>query len=146
MANTASNSSQSARFELLTTFHKHPAEIVCNSFLSALVLSVILGLTPMAASVAMIVAGSAELFYHWNIRTPRWLGYVIQRPESHRVHHQFGYHRNNYSDLPLWDILFGTFENPRASKIVCGFANERELMIWSMLIGRSVNSTIQYRF
>ena len=42
----------------------------------------------------------AEFFYHWNVRTPRWLGPVFQRPESHRVHHKRGYHTNNFSRPP----------------------------------------------
>ena len=54
----------------------------------------------------------AELLYHWNVSTPAWLGYLIQRPESHCVHHQHGLHRYNYADLPVWDMLFGTFRNP----------------------------------
>src|SRR3546814_12439209 len=41
------------------------------------------------------------------------LGYLVQRPESHSVHHQRGVHAYNYSDLPLFDIVFGTFRNPR---------------------------------
>ena len=52
------------------------------------------------------------LFQHWNVRTPRWLGYIIQRPESHGLHHELGVHARNYSDFPLWDILMGTFVNP----------------------------------
>ena len=27
------------------------------------------------------------LFYHTNVRTPRLMGYVFQRPEMHRIHH-----------------------------------------------------------
>ena len=37
-----------------------------------------------------------------NVRTPQWLGYLVQRPESHSVHHQRGVHAYNYSDLPLF--------------------------------------------
>lgn len=51
-------------------------------------------------------------FQHANIRTPHWLGHLIQRPESHAVHHGRGIHRWNYSDLPLWDMVFGTYRNP----------------------------------
>src|SRR3546814_4070180 len=54
-----------------------------------------------------------SVFQHSNIRTPRWLGYLVQRPESHSVHHPRGVHAYNYSDLPLFDIVFGTFRNPR---------------------------------
>ena len=31
-------------------------------------------------------------FQHANIRTPRWLGYLVQRPESHSLHHARGVH------------------------------------------------------
>jgi sterol desaturase/sphingolipid hydroxylase (fatty acid hydroxylase superfamily) len=53
------------------------------------------------------------MFQHANLRTPRWLGYIIQRPESHGIHHERGLHAFNYADLPLWDMVFGTFRNPR---------------------------------
>jgi hypothetical protein len=35
----------------------------------------------------IIHSRTGEFVYHMNIRTPEWLGYFIQRPESHRVHH-----------------------------------------------------------
>jgi hypothetical protein len=79
-----------------------------------------------------------ELFYHWNIRTPYWLGFLIQRPESHLVHHQEGLHTYNFSDLPLWDILFGTFRNPREWNARCGFANDREEHLFQLLGGRAM--------
>ena len=47
-----------------------------------------------------------------NVKTPRILGYLIQRPEAHFVHHAREIHAYNYGDLPLWDLLFGTFKNP----------------------------------
>src|SRR5260370_10151383 len=59
-----------------------------------------------------MVSGLAELVYHWNVKTPHWLGYIFQRPESHCIHHQEGVHAFNYSDLPMWDMLFGTYRNP----------------------------------
>ena len=55
------------------------------------------------------------MFQHANIRTPHWLGYIVQRPESHSAHHERGVHARNYGDLPLFDIIFGTFHNPRTS-------------------------------
>ena len=59
-------------------------------------------------------SASSAIFQHANVRTPRWLGYFVQRPESHSLHHERGVHRDNYSDLPVFDMLFGTFRNPRA--------------------------------
>ena len=86
------------------------------------------------------MTGIAELFYHWNINTPHCVGYLIQRPESHLVHHQDGLHAYNYADLPLWDIMFGTFRNPREWNERCGFG-DRERRLSEMLIGKDVNAT-----
>nr|MCH9764589.1 sterol desaturase family protein [Alphaproteobacteria bacterium] len=85
------------------------------------------------------LTGLAELFYHWNIKTPYWLGFVVQRPESHCVHHQMGWHAQNYSDLPIWDMLFGTFHNPRTFDRSCGFEGNKELQLGEMLLGEDMH-------
>ena len=126
------------RVEILTSFYKHPVEILINGFLSAFILYVLLGLSPQAVTITVLITGIAELFYHWNVRTPYWLGFLFQRPESHCLHHRQGYHRNNFSDLPLWDMLFGTFENPRIAPERCGFTDELERQIVPMLLGKDV--------
>ncbi len=127
-----------SRIEIVTSFYKHPLEILLNSFLSTAILYCLVGVGPEAATYAVLVTGIAELFYHWNVRTPYWLGFLIQRPESHCVHHQQGVHAFNYSDLPLWDMLFGTFRNPRAWHGSCGFGVEREKRLVDMLLWREV--------
>ena len=40
-----------------------------------------------AAFAIAVLATAMAMFQHANIRTPRWIGYVVQRPESHAVHH-----------------------------------------------------------
>lgn len=125
------------RLEVVTSFYKHPLELVTNSLIPGAVLYLGVGLGPVAATGATLLAGLAELFYHWNVRTPRWLGYLIQRPESHCVHHQEGVHAKNYGDLPVWDMLFGTFENPAVFDGRCGFG-PAELRVGDMLAGRDV--------
>ena len=124
------------RIEVATSFYKHPVEILLNGLLSSLILHVLMGLSPASASVVVTITGLAELVYHSNLRTPYWLGFVFQRPESHRRHHERDHHRGNYSDLPLWDLLFGTFDNPRECPRECGFGAEREQQIFRMLLGR----------
>src|SRR5689334_22943981 len=94
------------RIEVITSFYKHPFEIAANSVISSAIVYLVVGLGPEAGAGAVMLTGLAELFYHWNVRTPRWLGYIIQRPESHCVHHQEGIHHYNFSDLPLWDMFF----------------------------------------
>jgi sterol desaturase/sphingolipid hydroxylase (fatty acid hydroxylase superfamily) len=124
------------RIEAAMSFYKHPLEIFANSVLCSVVLSVLLGLPADTASAVVVVAGVAELLYHMNLRTPRWLGWLFQRPEMHRHHHARGVHRGNYSDLPLWDLLFGTFHNPVRSPAHCGFAGDREQRVVALLLGR----------
>ncbi len=124
------------RIECAMSFYKHPLEIAINGVLSSSVLYVLIGLTPATAATVVAMTGLAELFYHWNVRTPYWLGFVFQRPEMHRRHHERNWHRSNYSDLPIWDMLFGTFENPRTMPEVCGFKGGAEQHLGSLLLGR----------
>jgi len=124
------------RIELVTSFYKHPFEIVANAVLSALVVYIFLGISPESAAIVVSVSGAAELFYHWNVRTPYWLGFIVQRPESHCVHHQRGRHTGNFADLPLWDMLFGTFHNPRRPPRKCGFGADIERRLPDLLLGR----------
>jgi sterol desaturase/sphingolipid hydroxylase (fatty acid hydroxylase superfamily) len=75
---------------------------------------------------------------HANVRTPRWLGYVVQRPESHSRHHARGVHAGNYSDLPIFDLLFGTFDNPPAFAKRAGFYDGASARVAEMLSFRDV--------
>jgi sterol desaturase/sphingolipid hydroxylase (fatty acid hydroxylase superfamily) len=126
------------RIEVITSFYKHPFELVVNSILSSTILYLGVGVGVQSASYAVLLTGLAELVYHWNVRTPYWLGFIFQRPESHCVHHQEGVHSFNYSDLPLWDMIFGTFRNPRRFEAKCGFGSQ-ELRLQEMLLGKDVN-------
>lgn len=128
------------RLEILTSFYKHPLEIGINCVLTSIVLYLVVGLGPAAASGAVLLAGLGELFYHWNFKTPHWVGYIFQRPESHCVHHEEGIHHYNYSDLPLWDILFGTFNNPREWRGRCGLGSANESRVVAMLVGVDVTA------
>ena len=128
-----------SRIEIVTSFYKHPFEIFVNSVLSSAILYVMVGLSAEAAAIAVVMTGLAELFYHWNVKTPYWVGFIFQRPESHCHHHKRGAHTQNFSDLPLWDMMFGTFHNPPVFDSQCGFAEGRERKLGSMLVGRNVN-------
>jgi sterol desaturase/sphingolipid hydroxylase (fatty acid hydroxylase superfamily) len=127
------------RIEIITSFYKHPLEILANSVLSSAILYPLVGLRPVAASGAVMLSGLAELVYHWNVKTPHWIGYLFQRPESHCVHHQEAVHSFNFSDLPLWDMLFGTFRNPKSFDARCGFGPSLEPRLPEMLAFVDVN-------
>lgn len=128
------------RIEVATSFYKHPLEALCNAVLSSAIAYLLLGCSPAGAAIYTLLAGAAEFFYHLNVRTPHWLGYLIQRPESHRVHHRRGHHAQNYGDLPVWDMLFGTFHNPEQVEEDCGFDPEREDRLEDMLTFRDVHA------
>jgi sterol desaturase/sphingolipid hydroxylase (fatty acid hydroxylase superfamily) len=127
------------RIEVLTSFYKHPVEITLNSILSAAIVYLLLGVTVEAAAVYTVMTAIAEFFYHWNVRTPVWLGPIFQRPESHRVHHRRAYHTNNYADLPIFDMMFGTYENPRERVKQCGFRGGGEDRFEDILAFRDIH-------
>ena len=94
----------------------HPLDVALFTTWAVLVFFPVLGLSPERAALANLFLVFNAVFQHANLRTPRWLGYVIQRPESHLIHHARGVHAHNYSDLPLWDWVFGTLRNPSAEE------------------------------
>jgi sterol desaturase/sphingolipid hydroxylase (fatty acid hydroxylase superfamily) len=127
------------RIEVITSFYKHPVEMIVNSIIGSLLVYAFLGLSPEAGAVYTLCTALGEFFYHTSVRTPRWIGWFFQRPEMHRVHHQYGRHRNNYGDIVWWDWLFGTYENPARFDDRCGFDPDREERLPEMLAWRDVH-------
>jgi sterol desaturase/sphingolipid hydroxylase (fatty acid hydroxylase superfamily) len=119
----------------------HPLEMVVQVLLQLFVTLIVLGLDPLAAALTGYVAAFYGMFQHWNVRTPQWLGYLIQRPEAHCVHHRQGVHAYNYGDLPVWDLLLGTFRNPREFRGACGFESPADRRVGAMLGFADVNET-----
>lgn len=100
----------------------------------------IAGLPPAAATPAILFISFLAIFQHANVRTPQWLGYLVQRPESHSLHHARGVHRHNYADLPIFDIVFGTFRNPPAFAPETGYWHGASARVTDMLLWRDVSS------
>ena len=109
------------RIDTFGAFYFSPFDMVGWTALGTVCFSVIMGLDPKAVTIVLLVTNFFSIFQHANIRTPQWLGYIIQRPESHGYHHAQEIHRHNYSDLPLFDLLFGTFHNPATYEHEAGF-------------------------
>ncbi|MDQ3047925.1 MAG: sterol desaturase family protein [Bacteroidota bacterium] len=129
-----------SRIETITSFYKHPVEIILDSILICIINN-LLGIGIEGAAFVLLLTACAEYFYHMNIRTPHWIGYVFQRPEMHRIHHEKGKHFSNFSDLPVWDMLFGTFKNPKENVKACGFTPEREQQFGDILLFKNVNGS-----
>jgi sterol desaturase/sphingolipid hydroxylase (fatty acid hydroxylase superfamily) len=127
------------RLDTYGAFWFSPFDMIGWTALASLSLTVVVGLTPMATTVVMLTTTLLAVFQHSNIRTPRWLGYLVQRPESHSYHHGRGVHTNNYADLPVFDLLFGTFNNPRDFAPANGFYDGASLRVGEMLAFRDVS-------
>jgi len=131
------------RIETITSFYKHPLEIICNSLIIGSINFLLLGLSVESAAYCLLLSSIGEYVYHMNIKTPHIMGYIFQRPEMHRIHHKRSKHYNNFSDLPIWDMLFGTFENPKNVDSSCGFKPEREYKFKEMMMFKNVNDEYQ---
>lgn len=123
-------------------YYLHPFDAAMFTTISSLVFFPLLGLSVEAGVIGALFLTFNAMFQHANLKTPHWLGYIIQRPESHHIHHGKGIHRYNYADLPLWDMIFGTFRNPIDAEIKnldCGFYKGASARIPEMLIGLYVD-------
>lgn len=131
------------RMEVLTAFYRHPLEVISATLLGSAIAYGVFGLDPMSGAVYAFWTAAVQIFIHANLRTPRWLGWLVQRPEMHRIHHQRNHHASNYGDIALWDMLFGTYDNPRSRNAGCGFDAARERRVTEMLLCRDVHESWQ---
>ncbi|HEY5746994.1 MAG TPA: sterol desaturase family protein [Chryseolinea sp.] len=126
------------RLDTYGAFYFSPFDMLGWAVLGSLCFGLVAGLSAPAITVMLLVTNFLSIFQHANIKTPQWLGYIIQRPESHSHHHARGIHRYNYSDLPLFDIIFGTFRNPKDFEPEIGFYHGASARIWDMLQSKDV--------
>jgi sterol desaturase/sphingolipid hydroxylase (fatty acid hydroxylase superfamily) len=127
------------RLDTYGAFYFSPFDMIGFTLLGTLCFSFIVGLPPQGVTIMLLVTNFFSIFQHANIKTPVWLGYIIQRPESHAVHHAKGVHAYNYSDLPLFDILFGTFRNPKNYVAETGFYFGASGKMSDMLLFKDIN-------
>jgi len=128
------------RLDTYGAFWFSPLDMAGFTLVGSLALSLVVGLSPAAVTIFLFTAMFSAMFQHANVRTPRWIGYIIQRPESHTLHHGRGLHRYNYADLPIFDILFGTFRNPKDFEVETGFYDGASARVAEMLSFRDVSA------
>jgi sterol desaturase/sphingolipid hydroxylase (fatty acid hydroxylase superfamily) len=126
------------RLDGASAFWFNPLDMIGWTAVFSLALTLVVGLSPAATTIVLLATTFMAIFQHLNVRTPRWLGYVVQRPESHSFHHERGVHARNYADLPLIDLLFGTLHNPRDYARATGFYDGASARVVDMLPGRDV--------
>ncbi|MCB1177642.1 MAG: sterol desaturase family protein [Leptospiraceae bacterium] len=127
------------RLEVLTSFYRNPLEIIINMVIMSSVLLLGVGANVEVATNVVLLLGLADMFYHWNVKTPYWIGFIIQRPESHGIHHLYKVHSYNFGDIVIWDMLFGTFKNLKTFNGKCGFGENREEHILAMMMGKDMS-------
>jgi sterol desaturase/sphingolipid hydroxylase (fatty acid hydroxylase superfamily) len=120
----------------------HPLEMLVFALMGVAVTTLVLGLDPLAAAVTGYIAAFYGMFQHLNLKTPQWLGVIIQRPEAHCVHHSRGVHAWNYADFPLWDMIFGSWRNPKHFEGEVGFDAPANRRLGAMLAFADVNAPI----
>lgn len=126
------------RIDVWGALYFHPLDVLGFAFVGSLMLVLVAGFEPAAVMFAIFVSTFCGLFQHANLKTPRWLGYIITRPESHALHHQRGVHRYNYGDIPFWDMIFGTFRNPPTWHAKAGLVDGGSRKYLALLLGRDI--------
>ncbi len=131
-----------SRIESLSAFYVHPLDAVFANLITCFGAYFVVGASPNAVAWCFLYAGLFNLYIHSDTLSPKWLGYMLQRPEMHKLHHKYGHHAQNYG-IPLWDMMFGTWANPEVSPERCGFDANAEAKIFDMLLGRDVHTQIK---
>ncbi len=126
------------RIDAYGAYYFSPLDMIGFTMIGSLSLVLFLGLSPQSTTNVLYITTFLAIFQHTNVKTPQWLGYFIQRPESHSIHHQKGVHAYNYSDLPLFDIIFGTFNNPKDFVKETGFYNGASSRVVDILLFKDV--------
>ena len=127
------------RVDIFGAMYFSPLDVLGFALVGSLGMVWLVGVTPEAAVIANGIVTFAALFQHANLRTPQWVGYFLQRPESHALHHARGVHANNYGDIAFWDIVFGTFKNPATVDAEAGFYDGASERVGALLLGKDLS-------
>ena len=123
-----------SRFSMLMGFYFNPIESIHVTF-ESLFVSWVFGFNQITIFYIYMIDALQLLISHANIITPRTMGYFTIRPEQHCLHHlepwprPDNWKRKNYSNCPIAEMFFGTFENPEIDpredpNIIVGFPEQ----------------------
>lgn len=128
------------RMDTYGTFYFSIFDMIGFTILGSLSLVLIVGITPQAVTAFILATTLLNIFQHTNVKTPHWLGYIIQRPESHTFHHAKGIHKHNYADIVIFDMIFGTYLNPKGYEYETGFYDGASAKVFEMLTFQDINA------
>ncbi len=107
---------------MVTTMRQHPGNFIPIFMIN--VPMAILGASTSAMIWVNIVVTIVGIFQHSNIDTNYgWFGkWLFQSPNHHRKHHILDISNGvgNFSMMPLWDKLFGTWYNDADQSLIIG--------------------------
>lgn len=128
------------RVDIASAMIFHPVDIFFQ-VLMTLIAAMLLGISPEAAALSGTLGFFIALYQHWNVATPAWTGWLIQRPEAHMLHHERDVHARNFGDMPIWDRLFGTYAAPGrgCESVPLGFEPEASRRWLAMIACVDVN-------
>jgi len=130
-----------ARVDISSAMIFHPVDSIVQGVLTGLIAAGLTNATPHAAAWAGLWGFAVALYQHWNVKTPAWTGWIIQRPEAHMLHHERDVHARNFGDMPIWDRVFGTYAEPVGRDVLLGFETGRAARWLAMLAMVDVNKT-----
>ena len=128
----------SERLDVPSAFVFSVNDMIGLSLVGSVSFALVMGLSPQAITIIILTLTFLGIFQHANINTPRWLGHIVQRPESHTIHHARGIHKYNYTDLPIIDMIFGTFKNPKNYEHKTGYYEGASSKITEMLLFKDI--------
>jgi len=107
-----------AHLDFIRAGRFHFVDFATVAFIAYLPL-VILGAPDRVVTLLAVLVSILGLVHHGNVRqlTPIWLDYVVCTPAVHRQHHSMNRQEcnANYGNtIMIFDMLFGTYNKPRA--------------------------------
>lgn len=118
------------------TYYFSPMDMIGFTLLGSICFALGMGLSPQAITVVILALNFLSIFQHVNIKTGKWIGYFIQRPEQHSVHRRLGVHKYNYSDFPIYDLILAPSETLKTFKAKTAYMREPpplRYLIWCHL-------------
>ncbi len=109
-----------------TAWRVHPLELVATNLLAVVMISW-LGLPREIAGTVLVIALVHEIYIHLEVDIEHGpLRFVLASPRFHRWHHldaEPAYNSNYANMFPIYDVLFGTYREPRPMAAPIGAAS-----------------------
>lgn len=135
----------STKLNVLAADRDNLVEVFVTEEFTSLLIGYLIGLDPVVMFYGVWLPQQliGAFFAHSNIALNNdklyWWQYIIASPSVHALHHTKGYENNNFGTIFIfWDLLFGTFHDPKGIKFDFGLA-EDDVISSKGLIGQQLS-------